>query len=112
MHGSVSLKKSVRMKHDGRGMESSDMEAVKENSRQYSEADRRDEDKRIKHLRRLVDFSLAYIAQAGLSLDEAHRIHDAVRKWALEMFPGKEGTFDLIYTPRFRRLIAERFRLN
>jgi hypothetical protein len=28
---------------------------------------------------------------------------------ALRLFPGKELAFDLIYLPRFHRLLAERF---
>lgn len=32
-----------------------------------------------------------------------------VRGLALCLFPGKELAFDLIYLPRFRRLLTERF---
>ncbi len=80
-------------------------------SKHYSEAEIRDEDKRIRHLRRLVDFSLAFIAQTPLTPEEAQRVVHGVRQKAMELFPGKEETFDLVYTPRFRRLIAEKFRL-
>ena len=31
---------------------------------------------------------------------------------AVAMFPGKENTFDLLYLPRFSRLLAERFGAN
>lgn len=79
--------------------------------RKYTEAEIKDENKRIRHLRRLVDFSLAFIAQSPMSLEEAHRTVQAVRKQAMILFPGKEETFDLIYKPRFRRLIAEKFSL-
>lgn len=79
--------------------------------RQYTEAEINEENKRIKHLRRLVDFSLALIAQSPVSLDEARRIVQAVRQQAMRLFPGKEETFELLYTPRFRRLIAEKFNL-
>jgi hypothetical protein len=79
--------------------------------REYSEAEITEENKRIRHLRRLVDFSLALIAQSPMSLDEAHRIVQGVRQQAMRLFPGKEETFELLYTPRFRRLIAEKFSL-
>jgi len=79
--------------------------------RQYSEAEIREENKRIRHLRRLVDFSLALIAQSPMSLEEAHRVVQAVREKAISLFPGKEETFELLYTPRFRRLISEKFGL-
>ena len=79
--------------------------------REYTEAEIKEENKRIRHLRRLVDFSLALIAQSPMSLDEAHRIVQAVRQQAMRLFPGKEETFELLNTPRFRRLIAEKFSL-
>lgn len=80
-------------------------------TREYTEEEIKEENKRIRHLRRLVDFSLALIAQSSMSFDEAHRLVHAVRQQAMMLFPGKEETFDLVYTPRFRRLIAEKFRL-
>jgi hypothetical protein len=78
----------------------------------YSEEARREEERRIRHLRRLVDFAMALIAQSSVSRDEAQRLVDAVRRKASQLFPGKEETFELIYTPRFRRLITEKFGLQ
>ncbi len=80
-------------------------------TRKYTEDEIKEENKRIRHLRRLVDFSLALIAQSPMSLDEAQRTVQAVRQQAMRLFPGKEKTFELLYTPRFRRLIAEKFNL-
>jgi hypothetical protein len=71
-----------------------------------------DEEKRIRRLRRLVDFSLALIAQSDISRVEAQSLVKAVREKALELFPEKEETFDLIVRPRFRRLIAEKYGLQ
>ncbi len=79
--------------------------------RKYTEAEIKEENRRIRHLRRLVDFSMALIAQSPMSLEEAQTVVRGVRRHAVELFPGKEETFDLIYTPRFRRLIAEKFQL-
>jgi hypothetical protein len=79
--------------------------------REYSEAEIREENKRVRQLRRLVDFSLALIAQSQMPLEEAQQVVVGVRQFALRLFPGKEDTFELLYTPRFRRLIAEKFRL-
>ena len=75
----------------------------------YSEADREEEERRLRWLRRLVDFSLAFIAQTDLSLEDAERVVGGVRNQAYALFPDKKETFELIYTPRFRRLIAEKF---
>ncbi len=76
-----------------------------------TEAEIREEDKRIRQLRRLVDFSMAFIAQSRLTPEEARRVVQGVRHQAMALFPGKEETFELVYAPRFRRLIAEKFRL-
>jgi hypothetical protein len=44
-----------------------------------------------------------------MSLAEAEAMVAGVRGAALRLFPGKELAFDLIYLPRFRRLLTERF---
>jgi hypothetical protein len=77
-----------------------------------TDADIREENRRIRLLRRLVDFAMAAIAQSNLSHGDALRIVDGVRHRACDLFPGKEATFDLIYRPRFQRLIAEKYRLH
>lgn len=82
-----------------------------EPGREYTEAEIKEENRRIRYLRRLVDFSMALIAQSPMTPEEAHRVVQAVRERAMELFPGKEETFELLYTPRFRRLIAEKFGL-
>lgn len=75
-------------------------------------SDVEEEDRRVRTLRRLVDFSLAYIAQSSIPLDQAHAIVAGVKRYALRLFPDKEATFDLIYLPRFRRLLQEKYRLH
>jgi len=82
-----------------------------EGARQYTEAEIKEESRKIRLLRRLVDFSLSLIAQSSISIEEAQRVVQAVRNQACILFPGKEATFELLYTPRFRRLIAEKFSL-
>jgi len=76
------------------------------------EQELQEEENRLRRLRRLVDFSLALIAQSDLALEEAQNLHRMVRNTASRLFPGKEAAFDLIYTPRFRRLIAEKYALQ
>jgi hypothetical protein len=34
---------------------------------------------------------------------------EGVRRLALNLFPGKEEAFDIVYAPRFRRLLNDRF---
>jgi len=83
-----------------------------ESNRQYTEAEKQEEEKRVKHLQRLVDFTMALIAQSNIPLAEARSLVDAVRVQAYQLFPDKKQTFELIYTPRFRRLLAEKYRLQ
>jgi hypothetical protein len=69
----------------------------------------KEENKRIRFLRFLVDLSLQEIHQENLSLEEMLRIVEDVKRAACTLFPGKEETFELIYRPRFDRVIQERF---
>jgi len=72
-----------------------------------------DENKQIRRLRFLVDLTFATIAQDNaLTLDEAWEHVLALKGAAVAMFPGKEDTFDLLYLPRFSRLLQERFGAN
>jgi hypothetical protein len=71
-----------------------------------------EEDRRIRTLRLLVDFSLAYLAQTKMPLEEAQAVVEGVKKQALRLFPDKEDTFDLIYLPRFRRLLRDKYHLH
>jgi hypothetical protein len=68
-----------------------------------------EEDRRLRQLRTVVHLALSVIAQSNISLTEAETMVAAVRGVALRLFPGKELAFDLIYRPRFRRLLSERF---
>jgi len=68
-----------------------------------------EEDRRVRQLRAVVQLALSVIAQSEMRLAEAEAMVTAVRGAALRLFPGKEFAFDLIYLPRFRRLLAERY---
>jgi hypothetical protein len=71
------------------------------------------EDKMLRRLRFLVDLTFATLAQdQDLTLEQAWQHVIALKGAAVAMFPGKEETFDLIYLPRFSRLLVERFRAN
>ena len=71
------------------------------------------ENKMIRRLRILVDLTFAVIAQDDdMTLESGSEHVLAIKGAAVAMFPGKEETFDLIYLPRFSRLLAELFRAN
>ena len=71
------------------------------------------ENKMLRRLRFLVDLVFATIAQDyDTTLEEAWIHVTGLKAAAVTMFPGKEETFDIIYLPRFSRLLAERFGAN
>ncbi|MCX8118554.1 MAG: hypothetical protein N3G78_11550 [Desulfobacterota bacterium] len=70
----------------------------------------REENRRLRFLRFLVDLTLRSIQEGDLSLEEAERRVEEVKNVCLRLFPGKEEAFELIYRPRFRRAIEATFR--
>ena len=68
-----------------------------------------EENRKIRYLRYLVDFSILSIQEEDLSLEEAVGVVEDARRAACGLFPGKEGAFELIYRSRFNRVIQERF---
>jgi hypothetical protein len=68
-----------------------------------------EENKKIRFLRLLVDFSMQFILQGNLPFEEALKVIEGVKGHACRLFPGKEETFELIYRPRFRRILAEKY---
>ena len=71
-----------------------------------------EEDRLVRNLRMAVDLALSVIGQTDMTLAQAEEVVSATRGMALLLFPGKELAFDLIYLPRFRRLLTERYRLH
>jgi hypothetical protein len=69
----------------------------------------KEENRRIRYLRFLVDFSVLSIQLGDLSCEQAVKLVEDVKRAACNLFPGKEETFELIYRPRFNRVIQERF---
>jgi hypothetical protein len=70
------------------------------------------EERRIRRLRRAMDIAVALLWQVDLTLAEAQDVVEHAKKTALELFPDKEETFDLIYGSRFRRVLVEKYRLQ
>jgi hypothetical protein len=71
-----------------------------------------EEQRLLRRLQMMMNLVLQTIAQdSSLSIDEASQMIADARKAALAMFPGKELAYDLIWRPRFQRLMRERFRI-
>lgn len=71
-----------------------------------------EEQKLIRRMQMMMNMVMQVIAQdRSLSIEEASQMIADSRKAALAMFPGKELAYDLIWKPRFQRLMRERFRI-
>jgi hypothetical protein len=70
------------------------------------------EEKRLKRLKFIIDLTSAVIRRTDLPLDDAQKLIADTKEKALELFPDKEETFDLIYGARFRRILSEKYRLQ
>ncbi len=71
-----------------------------------------EEELKLRKLRRIMDFTAALLWQADVDLSQAQKIIAAARARALDLFPDKEDTFDLIYGSRFRRILVEKYHLQ
>jgi hypothetical protein len=77
-----------------------------------SAEERAEEQKLIRRLQMMMNMVMQVIAQDGsLTIDDAAQMIADSRRAALAMFPGKELAYDLIWRPRFQRLMRERFRI-
>ena len=77
-----------------------------------SAEERAEEQKLIRRLQMMMNMVMQVIAQdPSLTIDDAAQMIADSRKAALTMFPGKELAYDLIWRPRFQRLMRERFRI-
>jgi len=70
------------------------------------------ESRQIRRLRILVRLTIETNAGGGLTPEEAAGMIAATRRVALQMFPGKENAFDLIYKPQFQRVMNAVYRLQ
>jgi hypothetical protein len=71
-----------------------------------------EENKLIRRMQMMMNMVMQVIAQdSSLTIDEASQMIADSRKAALSMFPDKELAYELIWRPRFQRLMRERFRI-
>jgi len=70
------------------------------------------EERKLRRLGRAMDLTAALLWRVDLTLDEARDVVNHAKRTALELFPDKEETFDLIYGSRFRRILIEKYHLQ
>ncbi len=65
----------------------------------------RDEQRRLRRVRFIVDFTAGVLMQSGLTRAEGEALVGAARERILELFPGREDTYEILYARRFARLL-------
>jgi hypothetical protein len=66
-----------------------------------------EEERRVRYLARLADVICAFISQGNLSVVESCRMLQIAREEALRLFPDKGAVYELVYQPRFTRLVTQ-----
>ena len=79
--------------------------------RMATEAEILEENRKVRRLQVVVDLVTNLLPQSDLPIEEASELVAETRRFALGLFPDKEQTYDLLYQSRFRRLLAEKYRL-
>lgn len=72
----------------------------------------KEEEKKVRYLRFIMDLTMSVIAQSDIPIEEASQMVAKTKEVALRLFPDKEGVYDLVYKPRFQRLLREKYRLQ
>ena len=76
-----------------------------------TEAEILGENRKVRRLQMVVDLVINVLRQSDVTVEEASELVAATRQFALRLFPDKELTYDLIYRPRFQRLLTEKFKM-
>jgi len=70
-----------------------------------------EENRKVRRLQIVVDLVLNLVAQSDIPVEEASELVARTRQFALNLFPDKELAYDIIYQPKFKRLMAEKYRI-
>jgi len=71
------------------------------------------ERKRVRRLQFMMSMVMNVISQdEKMPVEEASELIASARRAALTLFPGKELAYDLIYRPRFQRLLTEKYNMQ
>jgi hypothetical protein len=70
-----------------------------------------EENRKVRRLQIVVNLVLNLLAQSDIPVEEASELVANTRRYALKLFPDKAQVYDLIYQPKFKRLMAEKYRI-
>ena len=76
-----------------------------------TEAEILEENRKVRRLQIVVDLVSNVIRQSEIPVEEALEMISSTRRFALRLFPDSAFTYDLIYQPRFRRLLSEKYKI-
>ncbi len=68
-------------------------------------AEVQEESRRVRRAQFIVNLAASLIAQGDLTRSEAQALVAAARGRVLQLFPGREETFEILYGRRFARLV-------
>lgn len=71
-----------------------------------------DEARRAWKVRQFVDITTSFIMQSNMARPDAEKLVQGIRMRILALFPDGEQAYEVIYAPRFRRLIDEFARVS
>jgi hypothetical protein len=67
----------------------------------------REEERRVRRVQRLVQVASNLLIQSRLPRAEGEALVALVRRSILELFPGREDTYEILYGRRFQRMLDE-----
>lgn len=67
----------------------------------------REESRRVRYVQFIVHLTSNVIMQGGMTRAEAEALVDAARARILDLFPGRDETYEVLYSRRFSRLLDE-----
>ncbi|MCL5670114.1 MAG: hypothetical protein M1423_02275 [Acidobacteria bacterium] len=76
-----------------------------------TEAEIQEEARKVRRLQLVMDLVTSTLQQEDIPIEEASEMVAATRQFALNLFPDKGHTFDLIYRPRLQRILTEKYKI-
>lgn len=76
-----------------------------------TEAEIEEEARKVRRLQLVMDLVTSTLQQEDIPIEEASEMVAATRQFALNLFPDKGHTFDLIYRPRLQRILSEKYKI-
>jgi hypothetical protein len=76
-----------------------------------TEAEIQEEARKVRRLQLVMELVTSTLEQEDMPIEEASEMVAATRQFALNLFPDKGHTFDLIYRPRLQRILAEKYKI-